>query len=104
MGQLNELQIKAARPRDTEYLLADGEGLYLRVRPSAKVWVYRYKRGGKDTKLSLGAYPALSLASARKKARAESEKLADGVDPMAARREEQERKRVAHLSTSAPSS
>jgi len=44
MGQLNELQIKAAQPRATEYLLADGEGLYLRVRPTAKVWVYRYKR------------------------------------------------------------
>lgn len=25
MGQLNELQIKAAAPRDKEYLLADGE-------------------------------------------------------------------------------
>lgn len=32
MGQLNDLQIKAAQPLDKEYLLADGEGLYLRVR------------------------------------------------------------------------
>lgn len=99
MGQLTELHIKAAKPRHTEYLLSDGEGLYLRVRATAKAWVYRYKRGGKETKLSLGLYPALSLASARKKARAEAEKLAEGIDPMAARREEHERKRVAHLST-----
>ncbi len=42
MGQLNDLQVKAAQPLDKEYLLADGEGLYLRVRPTAKVWVYRY--------------------------------------------------------------
>ena len=28
MGQLNELLIKAVQPRDKEYLLADGEGLY----------------------------------------------------------------------------
>jgi hypothetical protein len=28
MGQLNGLSIKAAQPRDKEYLLADGEGLY----------------------------------------------------------------------------
>nr|WP_244164390.1 Arm DNA-binding domain-containing protein [Variovorax paradoxus] len=55
MGQLNELQIKAAEPRDKEYLLADGEGLYLRIRPAGKVWVYRYKQGGKEAKLSLGA-------------------------------------------------
>lgn len=57
MGQLNELQIKAAAPRDKEYLLADGEGLYLRVRPTGKVWVYRYKQLGKEAKLSLGHYP-----------------------------------------------
>ena len=37
MGQLNELLIKAAQPRDKEYLLADGEGLYLRARPTGKV-------------------------------------------------------------------
>lgn len=99
MGQLNELVIKAAKPRDTEYLLSDGEGLYLRVRSTAKAWVYRYKRGGKEVKLSLGHYPALSLAAARKKVRSEAEKLAEGLDPRAERREAQERQRVALLST-----
>jgi Arm DNA-binding domain len=88
MGQLNELQIKAAQPRDKEYLLADGEGLYLRIQPTGKAWVYRYKEAGKEAKLSLGRYPAMSLAVARKKARAEAEKRADGVDPREARREE----------------
>ena len=69
MGQLNDLQIKAAEPRDKEYMLADGEGLYLRVRPNGKVWIYRYKQSGKEAKLSLGPYPAVPLAAARKKAR-----------------------------------
>ncbi len=99
MGQLNELQIKAAQPRDKEYLLSDGEGLYLRVRPTGKAWAYRYKEGGKEAKLSLGRYPAMSLAAARKKARAEAEGRAGGVDPREARREEKERDRVAGLST-----
>lgn len=99
MGQLNELQIKAAAPRDKEYLLADGEGLYLRVRPTGKVWVYRYKWHGKEAKLSLGRYPVVTLAAARKKARAEAEKRADGVDPREARRLAAERERVAHLNT-----
>ena len=99
MGQLNELQIKAAAPRDKEYLLADGEGLYLRVRPTGKVWVYRYKQLGKEAKLSLGHYPVVTLAVARKKARAEAEKRADGVDPREARRVEEERGRVARLNT-----
>jgi integrase len=99
MGQLNDLQIKAAQPLDKEYLLADGEGLYLRVRPTAKVWVYRYKQMGKEAKLSLGHYPIVSLVLARKKARAEAEKRAGGVDPREARREEEERDRVARLNT-----
>jgi integrase len=99
MGQLNDLQIKAAQPLDKEYLLADGEGLYLRVRPTAKVWVYRYKQLGNEAKLSLGHYPLVSLATARKKARAEAEKRADGVDPREARRAEDERERVARLNT-----
>lgn len=99
MGQLNELQIKAAAPRDKEYLLADGDGLYLRVRSSGKVWVYRYKRHGKEAKLSLGHYPVVTLAAARKKVRAEAEKRADGIDPREARRVAAERERVAHLNT-----
>lgn len=99
MGQLNELQIKAAAPRDKEYLLADGDGLYLRVRPSGKVWVYRYKRYGKEAKLSLGHYPVVTLAAARKKVRAEAERRADGIDPREARRVAAERERVAHLNT-----
>jgi hypothetical protein len=99
MGQLNDLQIKAAQPLDKEYLLADGEGLYLRVRPTAKVWVYRYKQLGKEAKLSLGHYPLVSLVTARKKARAEAEKRAGGVDPREARRAEDERDRIARLNT-----
>ncbi len=55
VGQLNDLLIKAAQPRESEYFLADGEGLYLRVRPAGKVWIYRYKYMGRPTKLSLGA-------------------------------------------------
>lgn len=99
MGQLNELQIKAAPPRDREYLLADGEGLYLRVRPTGKVWVYRYKQLGKEAKLSLGHYPVVSLAGARKKARGEAERRAEGIDPREARRVAEERERVSRLNT-----
>lgn len=99
MGQLNDLLIKSSKPRDKEYLLADGEGLYLRIRPTSKVWVYRYTVAGKEAKLSLGPYPALPLAAARKMARAEAEKRAAGVDPRLARKEGQERERVARLNT-----
>lgn len=99
MGQLYELQIKAAQPRDKEYMLSDGEGLYLRVRPNGKVWIYRYKQAGRQAKLSFGSYPTVSLAVARRKARDEAEKRAGGIDPRDARREQVERDRVARLNT-----
>ena len=99
MGQLNDLQIRAAKPRGDEYFLRDGDGLYLRVRPAGKTWFYRYKRAGTETKLSLGPYPEITLATARQKSRAEAEKRAHGVDPRDARRVEQERERVARLNT-----
>ena len=99
MGQLNDLRIRAAAPRGDEYFRSDGDGLYLRVRPAGKAWFYRYKRAGVETKLSLGPYPAVTLATARKKSRAEAEKRAHGVDPWDARRVEQERERVARLNT-----
>ncbi|WP_232080837.1 tyrosine-type recombinase/integrase [Variovorax sp. SRS16] len=91
--------IKAAQPRDAEYMLADGEGLYLRVRPGGKVWIYRYKHLGRPTKMSLGSYPVVSLAAARKKALDEARKRHEGVDPRDVRREDQERQRVARLNT-----
>ena len=99
MGQLNELQIKAAQPRDKEYMLSDGEGLYLRVRPNGKVWIYRYKQAGEQVKLSFGSYPTVTLAVARRKARDQAEKRAGGIDPRNARREQIERNRVARLNT-----
>ncbi|HEX7906999.1 MAG TPA: integrase arm-type DNA-binding domain-containing protein [Paraburkholderia sp.] len=99
MGQLTDLQIKNAEHRAKEYLLADGDGLYLRVRPTRKVWLYRYMRDGKNIKLGLGPYPIVSLAAARRKARGEMERRADGIDPKKARREKQEREQAARLNT-----
>lgn len=98
MGTLTDLQVKATTS-NKEILLADGDGLYLRVRPTGRSWIFRYQRDGKRAKLALGQYPALSLASARKKAQVEAEKLVAGQDPREARRLEQEQARVARLNT-----
>lgn len=42
---------------------------YLRVRPTGKAWVYRYKEASKEAKLSLGRYPAMSLCGAERRVR-----------------------------------
>jgi hypothetical protein len=54
MGRLTDLQIKNAEHREKEYFLADGDGLYLRVRPTCKVWLYR------DTDTVLNTSPSRS--------------------------------------------
>src|SRR3546814_16264235 len=99
MGLLTDDKVKPATPHGKEYLLSDSDGLYLRVRPSGKTWLYIYKHQGTKTKLGLGSYPVVSLATARQKARAEAEKRASGIDPKQARRPEEEPERVSRLNT-----
>lgn len=86
---LTEVQIKNARPRDRGYKLKDDRGLYLLVTPSgSRLWRLRYWIDGRESMLSLGAYPDISLREARD-ARDDARKLVGKKrDPVAARREE----------------
>ncbi len=56
-------------PEASEYRIKDSENLYFRVAPSGKKsWVFRYKKeDGKWSWISLGSYPLISGAKARKK-------------------------------------
>lgn len=79
---LTDTAVKAAKPRQKEYKIADERGLYLLVRPSGgKLWKLKYRHVGKEKKLSLGAYPDVGLAKARKLRDSARERLADGHDP-----------------------
>lgn len=65
-------------------LHADGGSLYLNVKPSRKrSWVFVWIRSGKRRERGLGAYPAVSLALARKRAAECREAVAEGRDPIA---------------------
>lgn len=99
MGMLSDTQIKAAKAKEAEYFLRDGDGLYLRIRNNGKSWLYRYQIKGKPAKLGLGTYPAVSLASARRQARDASESRAKGINPQEARRIEAEQLRITKLNT-----
>lgn len=88
---LTNTEVKQAKPRERLYSLYDGDGLQLRIMPSgSKRWLFDYKRPytKKRTCLSLGAYPALSLASARKKRTEAKELLAKDIDPQEYRDEQ----------------
>ncbi len=62
-------------------------GLYLIVQPSgAKSWAVRYRRYGRPCKHTLGRYPAIDLAAARKLASAALRAVGEGRDPNRERR------------------
>jgi hypothetical protein len=63
---------------------ADGFGLYLVVKRSgSKSWSLLYTHDGRRREKGLGGYPAVSLATARKLALKERERIALGEDPLA---------------------
>jgi integrase len=88
MGKLTERGVAAAKPRNKVYRLSDGDGLLLEVRTGGgRAWLYRYMLAGKRRDMGLGAYPAVGLAEARRKARAAAHQVEAGTDPITAREE-----------------
>jgi integrase len=89
-GVLTELGIKSrlARLPATRIEVPDGKGrgLYLVIQPSgAASWALRYRADGTARKLTLGRYPALGLAIARKRAAEALGEVAGGKDPARAK-------------------
>ena len=61
----------------------DMGGTYLEVMPTGgKLWRWTYRYGGKEKRLALGSYPAVSLGEARKKREEARTILKTGVDPV----------------------
>ena len=88
---LSDTEVKNARPKAKEYNLADGRGLYLRVKPNGtKSWLFNYSRPytRQRSNLSFGIYPALSLAKARAMRQEALELLAQHIDPQRHRLEQ----------------
>ncbi|RMU42567.1 Integrase protein [Pseudomonas syringae pv. primulae] len=86
---LTDTALRTAKPRDKLYRLADAQGLCIEVTPSGgKLWRLRYRFDGKAKMLSLGIYPAITLAQARERREAARKMLAQGVDPSAHKQQE----------------
>jgi integrase len=67
--------------------LFDGGGLYLELTPTGgRWWRLKYRFAGKEKLLSLGVYPAVTLAEARTKRDDARKLLRDGVDPSVRRK------------------
>lgn len=88
---LTEREVRTATPPKgkTETTLYDGEGLTMRVRIGAdgkplRAWQFWYARGGRRTRIGLGAYPEVGLSAAREKADRYRELIRAGITPAAA--------------------
>lgn len=93
---LTDTAIRQTKPRDKAFKLTDGQGLFLLVQPTgARLWRLKYRFDGKEKLLALGAYPAVSLAVARRRCNAARELLADGQDPGAERKQAKRAARLA---------
>lgn len=78
------LEIKNAQPKEKEYSLNLGTGLYIIVKPiGSKLWRFRYTFAKKRNMISLGKYPQVSIKQAKCKQQEFLELLDQGINPSA---------------------
>lgn len=95
--KLNAREVETQKAPGT---YADGNGLYLQVSAGgAKSWILRYQRDGRRREFGLGSFGAVGLAQAREKAIDARRLLANGTDPIDARRAERINAVVAEVKT-----
>ncbi|KAF6663407.1 tyrosine-type recombinase/integrase [Pantoea sp. EKM101V] len=94
---LTNNEILKAKPQDKDFTLHDGDGLFMLVKTSGKkLWRFRYQRPNSSsrTNLSLGSYPALTLAVARQMRDQYLSLLAQGIDPQKQQEEVSEQRQI----------
>jgi integrase len=79
---LTDTAIKALKPKPNRYTVSDEKGLVLEVFPTGgMLWHYRYRLNGKQERVTLGRYPALSLKLARGQRDERATQVALGQSP-----------------------
>lgn len=81
---LSNTEVLRAKALEKDLTLHDGDGLFLIVKTSGKkLWRFRYQRPAtkQRTMIGLGAFPALSLADARRLRADYLALLANSIDP-----------------------
>ena len=86
--KLNDQIIQSAEAKSKSYKLFDGLGLYIEISSKgSKFWRLKYRFKGKEKRISLGAYPEISIEAAREHMRLCKEQLKGGIDPSQARKD-----------------
>ncbi|ELI4127137.1 tyrosine-type recombinase/integrase [Escherichia coli] len=80
---LTSAKIRTLKPSDKPFKVSDSHGLYLRVKPgSSRHWYLKYRISGKESRIALGTYPAISLSDARQQREGIRKMLALNINPV----------------------
>lgn len=86
---LTDEAILCTVPREQNFKLVDGYGLYLLITSTgSKLWRLDYRSDGKQKTITLGQYPTVSLDDARQRRDDARKLLANGQNPATAFKEE----------------
>ena len=82
-NRISEVEAAIIAEKDKiEKNIADGRGLSLQRQDGGSwLWFYRFRIGGRASRVSLGAYPVVSLAQARELHRQARELVNQGINP-----------------------
>jgi integrase len=84
---LTDAKVRALKPKDKAYKVADYDGLYVNVSKSgSKLWRFKFRLDGKEGLLSFGKYPDLSLSEARHLRDEARRKVIKGINPATAKK------------------
>ena len=81
---LTDAQIRKIKPLEKKKRYSDEKGLYLEVTPAGgKFWRLKYRFNGRESTLTIGSYPEISLAQARRSRDEARIQLYQNIDPNA---------------------
>ncbi|MEM8796364.1 MAG: Arm DNA-binding domain-containing protein, partial [Pseudomonadota bacterium] len=97
---LTDTILKNLKSLEKQVKYSDSGGLHILVKPTgSKLWKMAYRFDGKQKTLSLGAYPAVTLAQARKKRDNAKSQIAAGIDPSEEKRQEKIKRKISAENT-----
>ncbi|ENF4694862.1 tyrosine-type recombinase/integrase [Escherichia coli] len=80
---LTSAKIRTLKPSGKPFKVSDSHGLYLRVKPGgSRHWYLKYRISGKESRIALGTYPAISLSDARQQREGIRKMLALNINPV----------------------
>ena len=97
---LNDTKLRTLKPTEKLYRITDFDGLCIEVKPTGKkFWRFRFRYLGKALMMTLGEYPIVGLAEARRLRDDAKALLHKGINPIEDRVEKKQEEKNANKNT-----